>query len=125
MIQPVGLQIFKQKFQISFDKCDKQIRGIFLNLINRISQHPVKQWTTNKPDYRIGKKFNICEFVLLRNSLKINLRVDNHILSSNSLKLSETYKFNTVAKWYSFKLFNKNQINEATSLIEKAIKFNE
>jgi hypothetical protein len=121
-----NLPVFKPKFQNSFDRCDKQIQDIFSDLINRFTQHPIIHKTTDKPDYRLVKKYIFCEFVLLRQSLQINLRVDDHHLSSDLLILNEMKDLTRPGKrWYTFKVNDKGQTEEASRLIDKVFKFSE
>ena len=122
----VDLPIFKPKFQRSFDKCNKQIQAIFLDLVNRFTQHPIIHKTTDKPDYRLVKKYIFCEFVLLRQSVQINLRVGDHHLSSDLLILNDMKDLTKPGKrWYTFRVNNKDQIAEASNLIDKVFKFSE
>ena len=82
--------------------------------------------TTDKPDYRLVKKYIFCEFVPLRQRLQINLRVDNHHLSSNLIPLNEmTDKTKPGKKWYTFRINGKDEIEEASNLIDKVFKFSD
>lgn len=82
--------------------------------------------TTDKPDYRLVKKYVFCEFVPLRQSLQINLRVDNHYLSSDLLILSEMKdKVKPGKKWYTVRVNDKDEIEEASNLIDKVFKFSD
>lgn len=122
----VNLPVFKMNFQSSFNKCDKKIQDIFLNLVNRFALYPIVHKTTDKPDYRLVKKHIFCEFVLLRQSLQINLRVDDHHLSSDLLILSEMKdKTKPGKKWYTFRVNDKDEIEESSNLIDKVFKFSD
>jgi len=122
----VNLPYFKPKFQSSFDKADKKIQRIFLELVNRFSQCPIEHKTTDKPDYRLVKKYVFCEFVLHPESLQINLRVNNHYISSDILVLKETYIYKPAGnKWYTLKINNEDQLEEASNLIDRVFKFSD
>jgi hypothetical protein len=125
-LNSVRLPVFKPKFQTKFDKCDRNVQDIFLDLVNRFAQYQIVHITTDKPDYRLVKKYVFCEFVLLRQSLQINLRVDNHYLSSDLLVLNEMKdKAKPGKKWYTVRVNDKDEIEEASNLIDKVFKFSD
>jgi hypothetical protein len=122
----IKLPVFKPKFKSSFDKCDKKIQDIFLDLVKRFTNYPIKHNTTDKPDYRLVKKYVFCSFALHHQSIQIELRVDAHHLSSDLLILNEMKdKTKPGKKWYTFRINDKDQIEEASKLIDEVFKFSE
>jgi len=117
---------FTPKFQRTFDKCDPEIRDMFLDLVNRFIMYPIKRYTTNKPNYSMSKNTVFCCIYLQREVLLIELKVDNHNLPSKSLKLEEYKDASKPGKspYITFRVTNKNQLEEAFHLIDEAFKFN-
>jgi hypothetical protein len=119
-----NLPVFMPKFQLAFDKCDSEIRNIFLDLVNRFVTYPIMQKTVDKPDYRFTKKYVFCAIVLQRKCLLIELRVDNYHLFSNLFTLEVIKDASRPGKrWIFFRVNNENQIEEAYRLIDEVYKF--
>lgn len=124
-ISSVGLPLFKPKFQRFFDSCNESDRVIFLSVVGKLLQPGIRHWTTDKPDYRLGKKHVFCELVLLRQGIKVLLRVDDHTLFSNSIELKKMSKTEPGKRWYTFRLDSGDQIEEAVRLIKKVYEFSD
>jgi hypothetical protein len=118
------LPVFMPKFQLAFDKCDSEIRNIFLDLVNRFVTYPILRKSVDKPDYRFSKKYVFCAIVLQRKCLLIELRVDNYNLSSTLLTFQVIKDATRPGKrWLLFRVNNENQIAEAYRLIDEVYKF--
>jgi hypothetical protein len=60
-----NLPVFLPKFQESFDKCDHEIRSIFLLIVSKFLCEPkIAHRTVDKPDYRMAKSYIFCEMIL-------------------------------------------------------------
>ena len=57
------LQPFMPKFQIAFDKSNKTLQDLFLDLVDRFAKYPITQKTVNRPDYRFSKNVVFCAIV--------------------------------------------------------------
>ena len=121
-----SLPSFKPKFQDSFDKSDSNIRDLFCSLLSRFKTYPIKQYTVDKPDYRLCKKYIFCEIVMQRKFLLIELRVDDYHISSTSLTLNEIKDPTRPGKrWLKFHIHDEDQVDEAAKLIDEVYKFSE
>lgn len=118
------LPIFKDKFQRAFDKCDPEIRDIFLDLVSKFATHPITQYTVNKPDYRFFKNYVFCAIVIQRKCLLIELRIDAYHLSSDSLNFNEIKDATRPGnRWVTFRINDRGQVEEASDLIDQVFKF--
>jgi len=115
------------KFQIVYDKCSPELQQIFLVLVNKFATYPVEQYATDKPDYRFSKGGVFCCTVLQskKNCLLIQLRVDNHNISSNLLTLEVSKDSRPGKRWLDFRVNHESQINEAFRILEEASRFND
>lgn len=120
------LPSFTPKFRRSFDKCDPEMREMFLNLVNRFIMPPIKCYTSNKPDYRMSTKTIFCCIALQHEGLRIHLKVNNQNLFSDQLNLEECNDASKPGKnpYITFRVTSNELIDEASRLIAEASKLN-
>lgn len=117
---------FKPKFQHMFDNCDTRLRNIFIEIIDRLNAYHIKQYSVDKPDYRLCKKYIFCEFVLQKKCIVIGFRVDNFALFSNIFDFKENTDLTKPGKrWLSFRVDDAGQIEETVRLILEVYNFSD
>ncbi len=116
----------KPVFEERFLQCPQKIRKIFNELRDRaISGYKSDDWGySDKPDLRIGLKYNMIEFVPKSKYVLVMLRVDKQppevtADQLTTISLSEAKESGKPgSRWVEFQVSENNQINDAIQLIQ-------
>lgn len=114
--------VFKNRFQ----RCTPKVREIFNELRDRsISECESNDWGySNKPDLRIGLKYNMIVLVPKSNHVLVMLRIDEQFIdvtTQNKFTSISLYENSSADKpgtrWIEFQVLEKTQMNDAIELI--------